>query len=72
MVTNISALPVGSILDSYGPKITGIIGSILLTLGSLSLKFASHIEKIQIFDGYLIGYTLLALLDHLYLYHVFN
>lgn len=61
MVTNISALPVGSILDSYGPKITGIIGSILLTLGSLSLKFASHIEKIQIFDGYLIGYTLLAL-----------
>ena len=34
MVTNISALPVGSILDSYGPKITGIIGSILLTLGS--------------------------------------
>ena len=25
MVTNISALPVGSILDSYGPKLTGII-----------------------------------------------
>ena len=44
MVTNISALPVGSILDSYGPKITGIIGSILLTLGSLSLNLL-HILK---------------------------
>ncbi|CAX40033.1 uncharacterized mitochondrial protein, putative [Candida dubliniensis CD36] len=70
MVTNISALPVGSILDSYGPKITGIIGSILLMLGSLSLKFASNFDNnnyyhnyqlINFFDGYLIGYTLLAL-----------
>ncbi|KAI5962208.1 uncharacterized protein KGF55_003284 [Candida pseudojiufengensis] len=57
-VTNISALPVGSILDAYGPKISGIIGAIILTLGSLSLKYASNMEYL---DGYLIGYTLLAL-----------
>ncbi|EMG48761.1 putative mitochondrial membrane protein [Candida maltosa Xu316] len=58
MVTNISALPVGSILDSYGPQITGIIGSFLLALGALSMKFA---HAISFFDGYLTGYTLLAL-----------
>lgn len=58
MVTNISALPVGSILDTYGPKITGIIGSIVIGLGSLSLKYGS---SLSIIDGYLIGYSLLAL-----------
>lgn len=58
MMTNISALPVGSILDIYGPKITGIIGSFIIALGSLSLKFANNLTFL---DGYLIGYTLLAL-----------
>ncbi|CUM62877.1 uncharacterized protein PRCAT00000436001 [Priceomyces carsonii] len=58
MVTNISALPVGSILDSYGPKVSGIIGSIIIFLGALSLKFG---KSITLFDGYLTGYTLLAL-----------
>lgn len=58
MVTNISALPVGSILDSYGPKVTGIIGSFIILLGSLSLQNAKFINW---FDGYLFGYTFLAL-----------
>ena len=58
MVTNISALPVGSILDTFGPKITGVIGSVILALASLSLKFAN---KMVYLDGYLTGYTLLAL-----------
>lgn len=58
MVTNISALPVGSILDSYGPKLTGLIGAVILALGALSMKFA---DSINIIDGYLTGYTLLAL-----------
>ncbi|KAI3405908.1 hypothetical protein KGF56_001127 [Candida oxycetoniae] len=58
MVTNVSALPVGSILDSFGPKVTGIIGSIILALGSLSIKYAPSMSYI---DGYLAGYTLLAL-----------
>ncbi|KAI5954517.1 hypothetical protein KGF54_002292 [Candida jiufengensis] len=57
-VTNLSALPVGSILDTYGPKISGIIGAVILALGSLSLKYASSMTYL---DGYLIGYTLLAL-----------
>ncbi|CAL1204498.1 unnamed protein product [Candida parapsilosis] len=50
MVTNISALPVGSILDTFGPKITGVIGSVILALASLSLKFAN---KMVYLDGYL-------------------
>lgn len=58
MVTNISALPVGSILDSFGPKITGIIGSGIIFCGSLCLKFG---HNIALFDAYLAGYTLLAL-----------
>lgn len=58
MVTNISALPVGSLLDSYGPQITGTIGSIIIFLGALTMLFASKITAI---DGYLWGYTLLAL-----------
>lgn len=58
MVTNICALPVGSILDSYGPKVTGIIGSFVIFIGSLFLKFGN---KISFIDCYLTGYTLLAL-----------
>lgn len=58
MVTNISALPVGSLLDSYGPKVTGIIGSIIILAGSAMLSLAKHISLL---DGYLFGYTLLAL-----------
>ncbi|RLV95471.1 Protein FMP42 [Spathaspora sp. JA1] len=58
MITNISALPVGWILDSYGPKITGIIGSIILSIGAFSLSWAS---RISIVDGYLVGFIFLAL-----------
>lgn len=58
MVTNISALPVGSILDSYGPKITGIIGSVIILFGGLFLQNGAYI---QWFDAYLLGYTFLAL-----------
>lgn len=58
MVTNISALPVGSILDSYGPKVTGIIGSFIIFGGALILSMA---KLLVAFDGYLYGYTLLAL-----------
>ncbi|KAG7664303.1 uncharacterized protein J8A68_002161 [[Candida] subhashii] len=58
MTTNISALPVGWILDSYGPQVTGIIGAGVLVFASISLSFANKLAKI---DGYLIGYSLLAL-----------
>ncbi|EGW34162.1 uncharacterized protein SPAPADRAFT_59592 [Spathaspora passalidarum NRRL Y-27907] len=58
MVTNISALPVGWILDSYGPKTTGIIGSFILGIGAICLSLASNI---LFMDGYLAGFILLAL-----------
>ncbi|KAI4216522.1 MAG: hypothetical protein LQ351_001011 [Letrouitia transgressa] len=55
--TNVCALPVGTILDKYGPRVSGIIGSILLALGSLLFAFAARIP----FDGNLLGYLFLAL-----------
>lgn len=55
--TNVAALPIGAILDRYGPRVCGIIGSFLLALGALSLAFAAELP----FDAYLPGYTLLAL-----------
>ncbi|QRG38577.1 hypothetical protein FDK38_002989 [Candidozyma auris] len=58
MVTNIFALPVGYILDLYGPKVTGIIGSLILLLGSTTMMYA---PVVHFADFYLLGYTLLAL-----------
>lgn len=57
VATNVSALPVGTILDFYGPQICGIIGSICLALGAIFLGFAKDIP----FDGYISGYIFLAL-----------
>lgn len=58
MVTNISALPVGSLLDSYGPRVTGLVGSVVIFAGATLLSFA---KSLPLIDGYLAGYTLLAL-----------
>lgn len=58
--TNVAALPVGYILDEYGPKISGIIGSVLIFLGSVLLRLGSRFSGTW-FDGYLSGYTFLAL-----------
>ena len=57
VVTNVCALLVGAILDSYGPRVTGIIGSVLFGLGCLVFALASDLP----FDGYIPGYLLLAL-----------
>ncbi|KGQ01028.1 hypothetical protein PAAG_12279 [Paracoccidioides lutzii Pb01] len=57
VATNISALPVGSILDTFGPRFSGSIGSILIALGSLCLALASLLP----FDTYVAGFFLLAL-----------
>jgi MFS family permease len=58
ITTNISALPVGAILDRYGPRVCGIIGSIFLATGSILMSYAFSIPE---FDGYLIGNFFLAL-----------
>ena len=55
--TNVAALPIGAILDSYGPRICGIIGSFLLAIGACLFAFAWQLP----FDGYIPGYLFLAL-----------
>ena len=57
VVTNICALPVGTVLDRYGPRVSGIVGSILLGIGTLLLAFAGKVP----FDAYIPGYLFLAL-----------
>lgn len=57
VATNVCALPVGTLLDRYGPRVSGIVGSLLLILGSLLLAFAAQIP----FDTYIAGYLFLAL-----------
>jgi len=55
---NVSALPVGTLLDRYGPKICFLSGSFCLALGSILMSLAFQIET---FDGYTIGNFFLAL-----------
>ncbi|KAJ5782060.1 Major facilitator superfamily domain general substrate transporter [Penicillium paradoxum] len=57
VVTNISALPVGTILDAFGPRVCGIIGSVCLTIGAVLFGTAKQLP----FDGYIPGYLFLAL-----------
>ena len=57
VATNVAALPVGAILDHFGPRVCGILGAAFLTLGSLFMSFAQEVP----FDGFLLGYFLLAL-----------
>lgn len=57
VATNVCALPVGTVLDRYGPRVCGIIGSLLLAIGAIFFAFASQSP----FDGYIPGYLFLAL-----------
>ncbi|EEA26704.1 hypothetical protein TMatcc_005012 [Talaromyces marneffei ATCC 18224] len=57
VATNICALPVGTLLDTYGPRISGIVGSVLIAIGAILLAIASKIP----FDAYITGYLFLAL-----------
>ncbi|KAJ5340028.1 Major facilitator superfamily domain general substrate transporter [Penicillium brevicompactum] len=57
VVTNVSALPVGTILDAYGPRVSSIIGSICLAIGAILFGTAKQLS----FDGYIPGYLFLAL-----------
>jgi MFS family permease len=55
--TNVAALPIGTVLDRYGPRVCGIISSILLFIGALLFSFASRISG----DAYTPAYFFLAL-----------
>lgn len=57
VATNVNALPVGTVLDRYGPRISGFVGCFFLMLGALSMAFADSLP----FDGYVPGYLFLAL-----------
>ncbi|KAF2404082.1 MFS general substrate transporter [Trichodelitschia bisporula] len=58
--TNVVALPVGTVLDRYGPRMCGIFGSLFLAAGSLFFAFAWSLAKVGV-DGYIPGYFFLAL-----------
>jgi len=55
--TNVAALPIGAILDHYGPRVCGLIGAFFLAAGAGLLAYAKEVP----FDGFLLGYLLLAL-----------
>ncbi|KAG9531755.1 MFS general substrate transporter, partial [Aureobasidium melanogenum] len=57
--TNVCALPVGTILDRYGPRVAGIIGCFLLAIGSALLAFAWDARESV--DLWIPGYFFLAL-----------
>jgi MFS family permease len=57
--TNVCALPVGTILDRYGPRVAGIIGCFLLAIGSALLAFAWDVRESV--DLWIPGYFFLAL-----------
>jgi MFS family permease len=57
--TNVAALPIGTVLDRYGPRVCGIIGSVLLTTGALLFSFASKVSDDN--DLFTPGYFFLAL-----------
>ncbi|KAK7537466.1 major facilitator superfamily domain-containing protein [Phyllosticta citribraziliensis] len=55
--TNVCALPVGAVLDRFGPRVCGVIGVFFLTIGALFFALAADAS----FDGYIPGYLFLAL-----------
>ncbi|KAL2165157.1 hypothetical protein VTH06DRAFT_453 [Thermothelomyces fergusii] len=57
VATNVAALPVGAILDHFGPRACGLLGSFFLATGALLMAFESQLQ----FDALLLGYFCLAL-----------
>ncbi|KAI7220590.1 MFS general substrate transporter [Hortaea werneckii] len=55
--TNVCALPVGTVLDRYGPKVASVVGVVNLTIGALAMAFADYLP----FDAYVVSYLFLAL-----------
>jgi MFS family permease len=57
VATNVAALPIGAILDHYGPRVCGLLGALFLSVGALFMSFENKLP----FDGLLFGYLFLAL-----------
>lgn len=60
-LTNVSALIIGRTLDTYGPRLCGLIGSFFLLLASFTFIYAKTIISWNFFDPYLVGYSFMAL-----------
>lgn len=60
-LTNVSALLIGRTLDSYGPRLCGLIGAFFLLLASFTFIYAKSIVAHGFFDPYLVGYSFMAL-----------
>jgi MFS family permease len=58
--TNVAALPIGTILDRWGPRVCGLMGGVFVGIGCLLFAFAWDLQKNH-FDGYIPGYFFLAL-----------
>jgi MFS family permease len=57
ILTNVSALPAGMVLDRYGPKAASIAGCIFMFCGTILIGVATYAP----FDAWLLGYLFLAL-----------
>ena len=60
MLTNVSAVAIGRVLDVYGPKVCGLIGAFFLYFGCFIFIYSKYLTG-SLFDPYLIGYASLAL-----------
>ncbi|KAJ5299211.1 hypothetical protein N7476_010768 [Penicillium atrosanguineum] len=58
ITANVSALPVGTILDRYGSRLCGLIGCLLLAIGSVLMILSFHLPG---FQGFIAGNFFLAL-----------
>jgi MFS family permease len=58
--TNVAALPIGTILDRWGPRVCGLMGGVFVAIGCVLFAFAWDLAKSGI-DGYVPGYLFLAL-----------
>jgi len=61
VMTNVAALPIGAILDRWGPRACGLLGGAFVAIGCLFFAFAWTLSEKYGFDGYIPGYAFLAL-----------
>ncbi|OBA23919.1 hypothetical protein METBIDRAFT_38364 [Metschnikowia bicuspidata var. bicuspidata NRRL YB-4993] len=62
MLTNVSALLIGTCLDNFGPKFCGLAGASFLYVACFIFMFSDIIKsRLSLFDPYLIGYASMAL-----------
>jgi MFS family permease len=60
VMTNVAALPIGAVLDRWGPRACGLLGGTFVAIGCLFFAFAWSMKESG-FDGYIPGYAFLAL-----------